>query len=189
MFDIGWKLPIEQLDDSECGGGDVAPVVDDGAANIFYEMNLGMQDSDVKTTEESQAAVEDALSVDDDGSEEECMPIPPKRIVFSARESPPDLQNAGIKQLLDDTQDSTIKSDPIAFGFDFDYVYYHVYGASSKYHQSRVGSTKDGSVYLPVRKRRTFKQVFHITEHRKADPKKIAGLDLLQYSVENRESD
>ena len=118
------------------------------------------------------------------------MPIPPKRIAVSARdESPPELQNAGIKHLLDDTQDSAIKSDPTVFGFDSDYIYYHVYGASSWYHQSKVGSTKDGSVDLLVRKRRTFKQVFHITEHRKADPKKIAGLDLLQYSYKLRASD
>ena len=190
MFDIGWKLPIEQFDDGEFIDDDAVPVVDDGDIDIFYEMNLGTHDSDVESTEESLVADEaDALALDDDDGSEEITPIPPKRIVFSARESPPDLQNAGIKQLLDDTQDSTIKSDPIVFGFDTDYMYYHVYGASSRYHQSRVGSTKDGSVALPVRKRRTFKQVFNITEQRKAIPKKIAGLDLLQYTYKLRVSD
>ena len=73
MFDIGWKLPIEQFDDGEFIDDDAVPVVDDGDIDIFYEMNLGTHDSDVESTEESLVAHEaDALALDDDddGSEE-----------------------------------------------------------------------------------------------------------------------
>ena len=186
MFDIGWKLPSSKSDAGDSSIDDDA--ASDAADSIDYQMNLRTVPG---SSSYNTIGVDEGLEKSDDESvsSDACVSIPLKRITFSARESPMRLQRAGIKQLLDESQDSNTKSDPTVFGFDSDYSYLHVVGVSSRYHQGRVGSTKDGFVGQSTRKRRTFKDVFNIKEHRKAKPAKILGLDLDQYSYRLRVSD
>ena len=192
MYDIGWKLPS-----GKSGTGDLC--IDDDAASdaadsIDYQMNLRME---LGSSSCNTLGANEELEKSDDESDssDACVSIPLKCITFSARESPMRLQHAGIKQLLDESQDSNTKSDHTVFGFDSDYSYLHVIGVSSRYHQGRVGSTKVGFVDQSPRKHRTFKEVFNIKEHWKAKPAKILGLDqilgldLEQYSYRLRVSD
>ena len=187
MFDVGWKLPSSKSD-----AGDSS--VDEDAASdaaedsTDHQMNLR---PDLGSSSNTALGVDEGLEKSDDESvaSDAFVSAPLKRVTFSARESPMRLQRAGVKQLLDESQDSNTQSDPTVFGFDSDCSHSHVVGVSSRCHQGRVGGTKDGFVGHSSRKRRTFKEVFNTKEHRKAKPAKILGLDLDQCSYHLRVSD
>jgi hypothetical protein len=106
MYDIGLKIAVE---DSSVEINDVT------LPDLFFNMNLTL-DSDV--TEYAGVVDESILPDTKDVSPHVNTPVPPKRITSSARESPLELQTAGIRQLQEDMDDKKIASDPTGFGFD-----------------------------------------------------------------------
>jgi hypothetical protein len=186
MFDIGLK--IDSSSDNN------VPELQD----LTYNMTLVdlTDDDSVESTSDFCWNIVD--EVNDDGSfdkdavslEDYTPPLPPKRISFSARESPMALQTTGIRQIEDDVSTKKIVSQPTIFGFNYHYIFRHVWGATSPIHHRRVGSssTPVGSNAITCC-RITFKQVFKITEKKKGNPGKVNGLDLKKYTYTVRSKD
>ena len=192
MFDIGMNLDLG-LD--EMSPGDEAEL-----PGLFYEMDLvepaatlaaAHEDRLHSDSESSATSKGPNMSMDDAGGFlDEFEPIPPKRIAFSARESPKILQARGIGHVQDDVENKKILSDPVIFGFNSDYRYFHIFGATSELHQRQVGSDRNSSLApITPRQRRTFKSVFKVTESRKGNPPKIPGLNLSKYTYPLRVTD
>ena len=184
MYDIGLKMVVEESVDA---------VTAQALPDLFYDMNLRFNADAMESVDLAAGSKDSDGLVDiNDCCPRECLPLPQKRLVSSARESPLKLQTAGVRQLNEDLADKKIASDPTVFGFEPDYIFYHIWGATSAFHHRHVGISRHPSmqsgVVIPCR-RNTFKQVFNVTKHQKANPVKVAGLDLSRYCYNLRHSD
>ena len=192
MFDIALKLD-STLDD---GAPDELGNQEAETSHIFYDMNLpdnqgqisGGQSENEPSTFVVEADAQDRDLSDDGSVLAISAPIPPKRVVFSARESPKALQIAGIRHLQEDIDDNKIGSDPKVFGFGSHYIFHHVWGATSARHHQQVGSSSTPAS-VDSSSPSTFKNVFKITEKKKGAPVKAIGVDLSKYSYQVRTSD